>query len=660
MTTGTSGAFGDHPAADDVTSRTLFGHPTGLFTLFFAEMWERFSFYGMRALLVLYMTKSFLAYGDKRAYAIYGAYGALVYAAPLIGGMLADRLLGQRRAVIIGGLLMAAGHLMMGVQREIALFVALALLVCGNGFFKPNISTIVGSLYPKNSPKKDGGFTIFYMGINLGAAIAPILCAYVGEKFGWHWGFGLATVGMLIGVAVFAAPTLLTQILIAAGALAVAIGFSWFWDNYLQLFVRLFLSAALLIAAGVAVAALNKGGLPREAGRPPDPAALRRRLAGILRTDAAVYLGIAAAIPLIALLLHRSAVADYAVRILGIAALVYILYDAFVRCSRIERDRVFVILILMIFSLLFWGFFEQAGSSINLFTDRNIDRVQEARAVTQADVGSTLQLRVPAVTGDPKLRDLPLLTQAQLGYPLNGKTFTMTELNRLRELDKAGNLPPQEQVLVWPVTREHVGMGVGGSETPTAEFQAVNPVYILVFGLVFSALWGFLGKRGLDPSTPNKFALALVQLGLGFAALWYGARNADSRGMVAMSWLLLSYLFQTTGELCLSPVGLSMVTKLSPTRMVSTMMGAWFLATAFSHLMAAGIAKWTAVAGEGADERFIPSPIETVNLYGNVYGIVAIASVASAVLCFALVPLLKRWTHEGGEDPAAASAHAVS
>ena len=192
----------------------LLGHPTGLYTLFFAEMWERFSYYGMRALLILYVTKGFLGYGDKDANAVYGAYTALVYMTPFFGGMVADRLLGARTTVVIGGLLMSAGHLLMTFENKFSFFTALALLILGNGFFKPNISTMVGSLYPPNSPKRDGGFTIFYIGINLGAAMAPLLCGYIGETKGWHYGFGLATIGMLTGLAVFVATTLLTQVLI--------------------------------------------------------------------------------------------------------------------------------------------------------------------------------------------------------------------------------------------------------------------------------------------------------------------------------------------------------------------------------------------------------------------------------------------------------------
>lgn len=237
----------------------MFGHPTGLFTLFFAELWERFSYYGMRALLVFYMIKGFMSYGDGNAYTIYGAYTALVYMTPFFGGMIADRLIGARRAVILGGLLMAAGHLTMTIQYKSAFFTALALLIVGNGFFKPNISTMVGSLYPQGSPKRDGGFTIFYIGINLGAAIAPLLCGYVGEQYGWHKGFGLATIGMLTGLAVFIAPTILSQLL-----LLVAIVFATL--NILELeqlaelnnYMNWIVAGTLVLAAVTAFISLGK------------------------------------------------------------------------------------------------------------------------------------------------------------------------------------------------------------------------------------------------------------------------------------------------------------------------------------------------------------------------------------------------------------------
>ena len=249
---------------------TLFGHPAGLYPLFFAEMWERFSFYGMRALLLFYMIKGFLGYNDEQAYAVFGAYTALVYLTPFFGGLLADRLLGARRAVILGGLLMAAGHLTMTVQNDIAFFTALALLICGNGFFKPNISTMVGAQYAVDSPRRDAGFTLFYMGINLGAAMSPLLCGYIGETYGWHYGFGLATIGMLVGLAVFVVPRRVTQALILAGVVAAALGLFVFRpDSGMQVVINIFVGSVLLVAGGIAVWALGRGGLASTAGAPP-------------------------------------------------------------------------------------------------------------------------------------------------------------------------------------------------------------------------------------------------------------------------------------------------------------------------------------------------------------------------------------------------------
>lgn len=639
---------------------TLFGHPTGLFTLFFAEMWERFSYYGMRALLVFYMIKGFLGYGDSDAYRVYGAYTALVYMTPYFGGMIADRLLGQRRAVVLGGLLMAAGHLLMTIETEVAFFGALGLLICGNGFFKPNISTMVGSLYARDVARKDSGFTVFYMGINLGAAMSPILCGYVGETFGWHYGFGLATIGMLIGVAVFVAPTRLTQALIGLGAVATAASMLFLWDSPLQLAVRIFLAVALVTAGGISVLALNRGGLPAGVGAPPHPERLRKKLGGVLPTSWAVYLGALLAVPLLALVVQRSAVAGTLLTVTGVVALGYILLAAF-RGSPVERHRLFVVLVLMFFSLLFWAFFEQAGSSVNNFTDRNVDRVFASRTVTPDEVGKTISMRVPPATSDPSLKDLPPLTQAQLGLPHEGKPFSMTTLSALRDKAQA---PGGATRLDWEVRQEHVGMGVGGVEVPASEFQAANPIFILLFGLVFTALWAWLAKRRLEPSTPVKFALGILQLGLGFGVLWWGAQTASAGGMVWMGWLLIAYLLQTTGELCVSPVGLSMVTKLSPARMVSTVMGAWFLATAFSNYLAGMIAALTGVGGhDEAGVAVIPPPIETVHVYGTVFGQIALVAIGSAVVCFALSPLLVKWMHldapESGDSSSGGQAAAL-
>ena len=649
---------------------TLFGHPTGLFTLFFAEMWERFSYYGMRALLVFYMIKGFLGYGDGEAYGIYGAYTALVYMTPFFGGMLADKVLGKRRAVILGGLLMSAGHAVMMIEQETAFFVALALLIAGNGFFKPNISSIVGTLYPDGSPKRDGGFTIFYMGINLGAAIAPLLCGYVGETYGWHLGFGLATAGMIAGVTVFWLPTRLAQAAIGGTALVGAVALFWFHpDNPYVIATHVFLGIALLASGAVACVALGRGGLPDHAGAPPSRSALAEKCVGPINKEWTVYLGTLLLVPVITLfvcgfsilrsadkpitLIAESTIEDMkeggkisqvvavfaeevskpaglVLSLTGLFALIYLLKATF-RLATVQRQRMYVVMILTFFSMLFWAFFEQAGSSINNFTDRNVDRVTADKQVEASNVGTTIRLQP---------------TQAQLGYKNGDELFTLTNLDNLRE--KNEETPDFE--IDWTVTESNVGMVLATrqDEIPASSGQAFNPTYILIFGLIFTSIWGFLSARGKEPSTPFKFALGLLQLALGFGALWYGAQNADDRGMVAMSWLALGYLLHTTGELCLSPVGLSMVTKLSPKYLVSTVMGTWFLATAFSQYLAAIISQFTGVShGGGGDENVVPAPTETVNIYGDVFGQIAVTGLVCAGICFLMVPLLKKWMHEG-------------
>ena len=662
------------PQHDPVADQpTLFGHPAGLYTLFFAEMWERFSFYGMRALLTLYLIKGFLSYNDSTAYTVYGAYTALIYMMPFFGGMLADRVLGARRAVVFGGLLMAIGSSCLMVADTFLFYTGLGFLIIGNGFFKPNISNMVGTLYPKHSGKRDGGFTIFYMGINLGAAMSPLLCGYIGETYDWKYGFGLATVGMLVGLAIFVAPRIVTMLMIGLGSLAAAFGLVWFHPSELvSTLASYFVAVSLLISATVAIMALSRGGLPNWTGAPPDMAKLNRRVAGILPAQWAVYLGALLIVPLCVFLVSGGApfmasnqpvvlvdegyiaslensdsvlarisgvlldqVSTPAGLVLSLAALAaygYLLLEM-VRLDTIARHRMGVVFILFIFCMLFFAFFEQAGSSMNNFTDRNVNRVyggKDAVVIADADVGKTIELQP---------------TQKQLGYNNGEQLFTLDVLTKLRA-DHKENL---NFTIPWKVTKDDVGMVVArrADEISTSAFQAVNPIYILLFGLLFSAGWTFLGTHGLEPSTPTKFALGLFQLGLGFVALWYGTQVADARGMVGVQWLLLAYLLHTTGELCLSPVGLSMITKLSPAKLVSTVMGAWFLTTAISQFVAGIIAQFTRVGdSEGAAAAVIPPPCDTVHTYGDVYGMIAIASGIAALACFCLVPLLKKWMHE--------------
>jgi POT family proton-dependent oligopeptide transporter len=323
---------------------------------------------------------------------------------------------------------------------------------------------------------------------------------------------------------------------------------------------------ALLIGAAVAIAALAGGGLPPHLGRPADPARMHApALAGVpwLSRLHAVYLVTAAVVPVIAICIGASSVAGVLLAVFGGLAVLSLVIDA-CRSERVERERLFVVLVLMFFSMLFWAFFEQAGSSLSIFTDRHVDRV------------------------------------------------------------------------------------VFGHDVPASLFQAANPIYILAFGLLFTMLWGALARRGLDPGTPAKFALGLAQMGLGFGVIWLGTRSASPQGLVSVGWLLLGYLLHTTGELCLSPVGLSMVTRLSPARMVSTVMGAWFLATAFSNYLAGMIAALTGTSHGPAAEP--ADALAAVAGYGTVFGTIAVAALAAAAALLALSPLLTRWMH-GADAP---------
>lgn len=684
----------------------VLGHPAGLYTLFFAEMWERFSYYGMRALLIFYMIKGFLGYGDSQAYAVYGSYAALVYMTPFIGGMLADRFLGQRKAVVIGGLLMAGGHLLMTIQSEWPFFFALALIITGNGFFKPNISTMVGMLYKQGDNRRDDGFNIFYMGVNLGAAISPLLCGFVGETYGWHYGFGLATIGMLTGLAIFVMPNRVTAALVLLGAVMTSIALLVFRpDNFWAIAINIFVAVCLLVAGAISVRALNVGGLPSWAGVRPensDP-----------RNDWKIYAGILLVIPLFALLvsgfspmrnppldpetgqpvqprssqdllderiamLKRFGVdssvinivtdqgitvqqmprgtafqliseetvksieekselagtfvgeisrpAGLVLTVLGILAFGYLIVETF-KLDKIGRDRMLAALVLIFFQMLFFALFEQAASSMNNFTDRNIQRVGSTRTVDASMVGQTIRM-------EP--------TQAQLGFVREGEVFTLKDLDNLRDVIKE-HRGVERLEISWPVTEENVGMGIAGrlDELPASIFQSVNAVFILVFALVFNWLWARLRSMKLEPSAPLKFAFGLMQLGLGFGALWLGAQNSNEQGMVSVIWLIIGYLLHTTGELCLSPVGLSSMTKLSPRRLVSTLMGAWFLATAFSEYLAGIISTFTSVETE---EGF-PPPSQTVHIYGDVFWQLFLFAVGAGVVCALMSPLLSYWMH---------------
>ncbi|MEO6154073.1 MAG: peptide MFS transporter [Croceibacterium sp.] len=488
-------------------SEDVVGHPRGLFVLFYAEMWERFSYYGMRALLVLYLTKHWL-FDDGKANLIYGAYGALVYITPVLGGIIADRWLGQRKAVLFGGILLAAGHGLMAVEGgggqadpTINVFwLALAFIIVGSGFLKANISVIVGQLYKMSDVRRDAAYTIFYMGVNVGAALGTILVGYLGETIGWAYGFGLAGIGMVIGLIIFV---------------------------------------------------LGKSSL-RGRGEAPAPLGSREWL----------FYGVGlAAVAVIWALIQYQGVIQNLLIVTGAAMLGYTLYEAF-KLPKEPRERMFAMLFLIALNPVFWGLFEQAGGSLNLYTDRFVDK--------------------------------------------------------------------------------------GG--VPTSLFQSINPIYIVLLAPIFAALWQWLGRKGLEPSAPAKFGLALTQVGLGFLLFVWGAQTVGPAVMTPVIFVFLIYLLHTTGELCLSPVGLSAMARLSPAGLGSFVMGAWFYMSAVGNFIAGKIGE--ATGGEGGEM----SKELTLAIYSKIGWI----TIAISVVVLALSPIVKRWMHldtlhDGGDDLAGGS-----
>lgn len=490
-------------AQDGDAAGTFLGHPKGLFVLFFAEMWERFSYYGMRALLIFYLTKHWL-FSDEKSGVIYGAYTALVYITPVLGGYLADRYLGQRKAVTYGAVLLTFGHFLMGFEgsggqdaASLNIFwLALAFIIVGSGFLKANISVIVGQLYPRTDVRRDGAYTIFYMGINLGAALGALLCGYLGETFGWSYGFGAAGVGMLLGLIVFIVfkPLLLGR------------------------------------------------------GEPLNPEALNKTVLGI-KLEWLLYLVGLVAVVVCWWLVQNQAVVGSLLGAAGAILVGYVLWTAVRKLEPHDRDRIFAAMFLIIGSILFWALFEQAGSSLNLFTDRHVDR----------------------------------------------------------------------------------------SGVPASVFQSLNAIYIVLLAPLFAWLWTTLGRKGLEPSAPAKFGLGIVQLGIGFLVLVAGSAAAGD-SMVPVLFIFLIYLFHTTGELCLSPVGLSAMNRLAPAHLASLIMGTWFFASATGNFAAGLISAATgseAASGEGAGREVVMA----------VYSQIGWIAIGVGIAVVVISPFIKKLMH---------------
>lgn len=507
--------------------RGFFGHPRGLAPLFFAEMWERFSFYGMRALLTLYLVQHFL-YSDGQATLIYGAYASLNYAMPVIGGVIADRYLGNRKAVMLGAILLVCGHIGMAFEGAPAqvidgvvvrqspydqiMFLSLAFIIVGVGFLKSNISTMVGKLYAdKDDPRRDPGYTIFYMGVNLGSFFSTIACGTLGQLYGWAYGFGLAGIGMIAGLIVFARGT------------------KWYRNS-----------------------------------EPPNPQQLSARTAVGLSREWLIYVGAVLAVLVNWQLVQMHGVVGGLLLAISGAVLLALIWFSLTQCTKIERDRMIVVLVLTVLSVVFWTLFEQAGTSLTLFADRNSDR-------------------------------------SFFGL------FTI----------------------------------------PSSVVQVFNPMFIVLLAPVFSWGWVKLAQKGLEPSTPLKFALAILQVGLGFGALVFGASLAGEDAQTGLFWLALGYLLHTTGELCLSPVGLSMISRLSVARITAMVMGVWFLASSGAHFLAGWVA---ALASTSTEPGKVMSAQESLPVYTSVFMDLFIWATIISVLVALISPFLRKLMHMDAPD----------
>jgi POT family proton-dependent oligopeptide transporter len=484
------------------------GHPRGLWVLFITEMWERFSYYGMRALLVLYLVTETtgdnpgLGWNEESAGKLYGFYTASVYLTPVVGGWLADKILGTHRSMLIGGWIIAAGHFTLaftevfgtGTTATATFILGLGLIVVGTGFFKPCVSVMVGQLYSESDPRRDSGFTIFYMGINIGAFLSGVIAGTLGEKIGWHWGFGSAGVGMVLGLLAyqFLRPKFLQGIGLSPKE------------------AKEFHKDAEPEELACAKCKLVLGELPE--GVPcPDCGSEERAM------------------------FKMSELIDRPL-------------------SKVNWERMGVILILAIFVIFFWAAFEQAGSSMNVFAMEDTDRT------------------------------------------------------------------------IW------------GSEFPATWYQSVNPAVIVLFAPIFAWLWTWLDKRGLHPRTPTKFGLGLILLGLGFGFMVIAGLEVADGSKAGPHWLLLAYVFHTWGELCLSPVGLSMVTKLAPVKLQAVMMGFWFLSNAVSNLVAGLLFAYSARIEAGEVFQWLGGK-------ADFYLALMVAPVAAGVIVLMLSPLLKRMMH---------------
>ncbi len=546
-------------------------HPKGLYFLFFTEMWERFSYYGMRAIFILFMTKVLLL-KDNDASVIYGSYTGLVYLTPLLGGYLCDKYLGNRRSIIIGGLLMALGQFLMFLSASIGeggiamMWMALTAIIVGNGFFKPNISTMVGQLYPKGDRRIDSAFTIFYMGINLGAFFSPLVCGSMDFK----WGFLMACIGMLVSL--FSFVLLQKKYLISEEGKEIGL-----------LVKKLDLKSILLIVGSIGIIFFMLN------------------FKQMFKTD----------IDIIGYFIYGAM----------IAMPIIILTDK--SLTSLERWRIIVIFILAFFVIFFWGAFEQAGASLTLFADRQVNR--------------NVHIMIPGWLIFASCSILMFYLAKGLAWFFDWKKNTDKIVSAVTAI-----------ILLILLLTGYIS-DFEKNEFPASWFQSVNPLAVILLAPVFSMLWGFLYMRKLEPSSPKKMALGLALVALGYVVIAIAVKGLGVDGKVGMGWLFALYIIHSMGELCLSPIGLSMVSKLAPLRLSSLMMGTWFLANAAANKFAGTLSALIPPTADPASTEPLVYPsfvgFQITNLYEFFMLFIVMTGVAAGIL-FVLSTWLQKMMNE--------------
>tara|TARA_Y100000385_G_C13050172_1_gene619383 strand:+ start:2 stop:1729 length:1728 start_codon:yes stop_codon:yes gene_type:complete len=567
----------------------VLGHPAGLFVLFFTEMWERFSYYGMRALLVMFFTASLLDGGwgwpREHAYAIFGTYTSLVYLSTLMGGYFADKKIGYRYAVVIGALLMTLGHGAMAVETPFFIYLGLTLLVLGSGFFKPNMTSIISEMYKGKDEKKDGAYTIFYMGVNAGAFLGILLCGYLGEQIGWRWGFGLAGIFMLFGLLQFwfaqnifgdigtkpikqdkvgvesisDEPKLNPFSTIQLGLIAIAglLGISWIFNDPIS---------------KISEGAYNLFDF---------------NLYGIEGSNVAILTALALFILLLVIRIPK--------------------YD------RITRDRMLAVMFFAFVTIFFWAIFEQAPSSLTIFARDYTQRVLEGNSAFIFKIVNTLMTIIP----------LGIITWVL--WLLFKKTFSKYALSNI--------FLAISFIIIWTIAiwMLSVEFGKDIAEVPASWFGVLNSLFIIAFAPLFSKWW----ESKYNPNANMKYAIGMILLGIGMACVAIGASSIEpgaKTASVSMIWLILVYFFHTMGELCISPVALSYVSKLVPGRMIAMMFGIWYLAVAIGMKLAG-------VFGEASEG------IAKAQGLSYFFWVLTAVAVGLGVISALLYPVIKKLMH---------------